>query len=149
MEAGYHLMAMGLHLPLSLVLIPLLGFQGGLWSLFLSGAAGSVYFFLRFHRFLGERLVAFARSILLPPALAAGLAGAVTYWVGDAMAGGAVEITRARAIAVLLAGGAASLVVTGGVLFVSRYVSVHEVHELMGLLVARLAKKPQPEEKSP
>jgi len=136
-EGRYHLISMALHLPLSLILIPRIGFAGGLAAMLVSGTVGTAWFLWRFHRLLGEPFGAFARDAILPPAvasLAAALAAvAVARWVS----GGVPPVDRHAATLGLAAGGLTFAVVAAGGLLVTRALRVSEIREMTGLVLGR------------
>jgi hypothetical protein len=131
---------MALHLGLSLTLIPRFGFAGGLVSLVVSSAVGSLYFVVAFHRFLGESLPEFARRIVAPPLLASiagALLGGLAAWVGTADPD---SWTRAQALARLAPGATLFAAGAAAVLLGSRYVSLEELRGLAGLVTGRMPR---------
>lgn len=138
MEVRYQVASMVLHVAMSLILIPRFGFAGGLWALFLSTSAASLYFVWQFHRFIGDPLGRFAWTILARPALAAAAAGAAAWWVAGASDPGLEAWTRADALLRMAAGAGVLALLAAALMLVTRYVSPGEIRELAGLLRGRL-----------
>jgi len=136
LEVRYQMVAMVLHVALSLVLIHRFGFVGGLWSLVVSSAIGSLYFLWSFHRFLGEPLAEFVRAVVARPLLAAGLGAAAAAWVGGAFEPGLDAGSRGAAVLHLGAGAATMLAVVVAVMLGTRFLSVVEIRGVMRLLRA-------------
>ncbi|HEY2956118.1 MAG TPA: oligosaccharide flippase family protein [Candidatus Eisenbacteria bacterium] len=132
LEAEYHVLAILLHFALSLSLIPRLGFTGGLWALFLSGAVGSIYFLVRFHLSQRIPLGRYVLEVLARPAAAAALGGLAGHSVSLWAVWSLVPEGRAQGIARLVAGGVALIGVAAAVLMASRYVSLSEVRAIVG-----------------
>jgi O-antigen/teichoic acid export membrane protein len=137
LEVRYQMIAMVLHVILSLWLIHRFGFPGGLVALVVSSAIGSLYFLWSFHRFLGEPLVEFARAVMMRPLLAAVLGAAAAAAIGGAFDPGLEAGTRGAALLHLGLGAAAMLGVVATVLLGTRFLSLGEVRQLLRLLRVR------------
>jgi O-antigen/teichoic acid export membrane protein len=135
-EVRYQVVAMVLHVALSLVLIHRFGFAGGLCALVVSSAIGSLYFLWSFHRFLGEPLMEFARAVILRPLLAALLGAMGAAWAGGAFDPGLDAGTRGAALLHLGAGTATMLLVVAAVLLGTRFLSLEELRDLLRRLRA-------------
>src|SRR5262249_42789944 len=133
LEARYQLLAIALHLALSLTLIPRWGYAGGLVALTVSTALASLWFVRAFHRYLGEPLGSFVVRVVLPPLGAAALAGLAAF--GSAGSGSATleGWTRPQALARLALGAVAFLAVIAAGLLVSRALLPRDVRELLSL----------------
>lgn len=128
-EAWYFVIAMAVHVPLSLWLIPRFGFEGGLWALVVSGLAGPVWFVVRVHRLLGVPLARELRERVAPPVVAsaiAGLAGGVLAHFVSGLGDG-----RGYRLAAMFAGGTVLVVSAAGILLAARYVTLGELRGLM------------------
>ena len=136
-EARYHLLAMSLHLPLGIVLVRALGFNGGLLAVFVAITAGTIDFLVRLHRQLGEPLGRFLREIVLPPALISVVSGAVAAWIAAAIAGGFEPADRTRALWSLAAGATVFGTACAGCFVVTRYVTWNELRDVVRMTVRR------------
>ena len=140
LEARYHLLAMALHVPLSLVLIPRFGFAGGLMSLVVSGIAGSLYFLLAFHRFMAEPVGRFVLEVVARPAVVAVAAGLLGFAAARIVAGDPGPWDRGRALAAFIAGAGTLAVTTGVGLIATRALGLGELGELRRLVLGRAAR---------
>ncbi|MBI5710193.1 MAG: lipopolysaccharide biosynthesis protein [Candidatus Eisenbacteria bacterium] len=137
LEVRYQVLAMALHLALSLSLIPRFGFAGGLWALFLSTSVGSLYFLWLFHRYLGEPVGRFALEVLARPLLAAAVAGALAWWVAGSGDPGLESWTRSAALVRLGTAGSLFLAVVAVLMLASGFLSLAELRDLGGLVTGR------------
>lgn len=128
LEAEYFVIAAAVHVPLSLLLIPRLGFSGGLLALVISGAVGPLWFVWRSHRALGLSLAQECRERFAPPIFAA-IAGGVAGGVLSHFVSGAGE-ARAVRLAAMLAGGTVLVALSAAILVGLRYVTVAELRAL-------------------
>jgi len=137
LEARYQIIAIVLHLGLSLLLIPRFGFTGVLWALVASTSIGSLYFVWSFHRFLGEPLPAFVRGVIAPPLVAAAIGAVLGAAVSGAFGSGLADASRAEALIRLGLGGVVMVGATLGGLLLTRFLSVAELRELFGMIRSR------------
>lgn len=130
LEAEYFVIATLVHVPLSLWLVPRLGFDGGLVALLVSGVIGSGVFIVRSHRFLREPLAPFLTRFALPPfAVSAVFAAGGGALAAAMLVGG--PASRLRFLGALAAGAAILAVGAGGTLIAGRYVEPRELLDLL------------------
>jgi O-antigen/teichoic acid export membrane protein len=134
LEARYQLLAMVLHLSLSLTLIPRWGFRGGMVASAMSTAIASLWFVRAFHRHLGEPLPPFVQQIVLPPLAGAVLAGVAAWWAAGAGSPDLEAWARPQALARLALGAGAFLVVVTAGHFATRALRPRDVRELFAVL---------------
>ena len=134
LEARYQLLAMALHLALSLILIRRWGYIGGLWALTLSTSLASLWFVGAFHRYVREPIAPFLARVVMPPLAAALLAGAAAWWAAGAGSAAVEAWTRPQALLRLALGGCAFVVVAVAGLVATRALLPVDVRDLLGLL---------------
>jgi O-antigen/teichoic acid export membrane protein len=137
LEVRYQIIAIVLHVGLSLVLIPRFGFTGGLWALVISTSIGSLYFVWVFHRFLDEPLGAFIRDVIGPPLVAAAIGATLGAVASGAIGSGLHDANRTEALLRLGLGAGLMAGATLGVLLLTRFLSMAELRELLGLIRGR------------
>lgn len=130
LEAEYFIVAAVLHVPLSMMLIPRLGFEGGLLALAVSGVVGSLWFVVRVHRALGLPLLQEMRALVVPPLAVAVVTGALGGLVAHSIAGDSVD--RVRLAAAVAAGGVVLVGTAALLLLRVRFVSLTEIRSLLG-----------------
>lgn len=138
-EAQYHAMGILLHVLLGVVLVPRLGFDGGLIAVLVSTATSSLWFVFRYHREMRTSAARFLQRTVVPFASAA-IAGGVAGWgVAHGLGGDAVGASRADAVLASVLGGAALVAVNAGLLAAMRAVTREDIRELLTLVRARAA----------
>lgn len=133
-EAQYHALSFAIQLTAGLLLVPRWGFTGGLVAMLLSGTVGTIVFVIRFHRTFGEPLGRSLRNVVGRPACAAIVGAAVAWLVSGAAFDDVSAWTRGRALAGMLAGGAALVAVSGSLLFATGALTWAELRGLAGWL---------------
>lgn len=100
----------------------------------ISGTVGALIFMWSFHRAQRWPLLAFAREIVWPPAIISLAAGGLAWWASGSAGADPTDWTRARAIAALLVGGAVFVTASSILIMATKYVPLHELRGLMGLV---------------
>ena len=139
-EAGYLLLAVGLQLAIGPALVRARGFDGGLAAMLVSGALGTLWFMVVFHRAIGEPLGAFLWRVVAAPLFAAVLGGVAAWAASGAPWGDPATWPRAQALLALARGGIVFAAVAAGALFATRALTGAELLDLAARLRARPAR---------
>jgi O-antigen/teichoic acid export membrane protein len=133
-EAEYLLIAAGLHVAMSLVLIPRYGYVGGLWSLLISGALASLHFVRRLHRLLGIPVFPFLVGVAGRPMLAAAIGSALAWWASGSGAATLEGLPRWEVLLRVALAGTLLIIAAFFTMILTRFLSFSELRELGSMI---------------